>query len=89
MTREVRVPADLIAAWLDDPKGGIELVVPVKVDWPELRPTQGQMLENALAFADGRPAPHPDHSTFNVVLPWAVAAVIVERVLGRREESND
>lgn len=63
MTREVTVPAPDWAQ-ID----GVAAVVPVKVNWPELRLTESQVVANTLARLDNAPEPYPDHSTFYVVI---------------------
>lgn len=47
---------------------GVRAVIPVKVDWPELRLTEEQVLANAIALADGAEAPHPDRTYIEVVV---------------------
>lgn len=61
--RRITIPA---INW--DEVVGNTAIVPVKLDWPELRLTNHQMLENAYAVADGREAPHPDPSYVEIVL---------------------
>lgn len=54
---------------------GQQHVVPVKVDWPELRLTDDQIAENALALAAGVDAPHRDRSMFTVEVTMRLARV--------------
>lgn len=48
---------------------GINAVVPVKVDWPELRLTDAQIVANGLAQEFGYERPHPDHAIIEVEIP--------------------
>lgn len=64
--RTIRIPADDIRLATQSP--GRCVVVPVKVDWPELQLTEAQIVQNALAFAEGKPRPFPDRSVFQVEL---------------------
>ena len=59
--REIRIPAP---DW--DDIAGVAAIIPVKVDWPELRLTDDQIVANAVAMADGADPPFPDHSFFTV-----------------------
>lgn len=61
--RSVRIPP---VDW--DAVAGRALVVPVKVDWPELRLNEGEIIANAIALVDGKPQPYADNSIFDVVL---------------------
>ena len=47
---------------------GARAVIPVKVDWPELRLTEQQMLENAFAVAHGHEPVWYDASIFEVII---------------------
>lgn len=55
---------------VNGPMVGRSLIVPVCVDWPELRLTEEQMLANAVAIANGQPPPFPDPSIFDIELPY-------------------
>lgn len=61
--REVRVSAP---DWSE--VHGLHAVIPVIVDWPELRLTRDQILANAVADADGQPRPFPNQAIFAVVI---------------------
>lgn len=45
---------------------GAYAVIPVLVDWPELRLTEEQVLANAIAHANGEDTPFPDPSYIEV-----------------------
>lgn len=47
---------------------GKSVSIPVKVDWPELRLTQDQVMANAVADADGEERPYPDNSYIEIVI---------------------
>jgi hypothetical protein len=69
--RVIVIPAEAIKATRNGSPHipGAYVVVPVKVDWPELRLTESQIIENAVALANGQPEPHDDNSVFLVQLP--------------------
>lgn len=67
--RSVRIPA---VNW--DEVLGARAVVPVKVDWPELRLTLDQITANAVADLNGEPRPFPDHSIFYIEIDRPVPA---------------
>jgi len=58
-----------IPQWLANPVGRY-LVVPVRVDWPELRLTEDQVMANAVACAAGQAPPFPDPASFDVALDF-------------------
>lgn len=58
--RRIRLPDGILDAALKDGPLGRSLVVPVRVDWPELQLTEAQIVANAVARANGQPAPHPE-----------------------------
>lgn len=67
--REIRIPADiLLKARIDSGLGGMCVLYPVCVDWPELRLTEAQAIANAFARAYNQPEPYPDHSIFAIRL---------------------
>lgn len=47
---------------------GARAVIPVKVDWPELRLTENQIVANAIARAAGGDHPFPDRSFIEVII---------------------
>lgn len=47
---------------------GRRAVIPVKVDWPELRLTEHQLVVNAFANAYDLEPPYPDNTFFDVVI---------------------
>ena len=61
MTRSVRIPP---IDW--GSVDGVRVVVPVKVDWPELQLTEDQVMANAVASVSGADLPYPDRSIFAV-----------------------
>jgi hypothetical protein len=63
--RTIVIPIEPIHRWLANPIGR-RVVVPVKVDWPELQLTVDQVVQNAIAIAYGQPRPHEDKSIFDV-----------------------
>src|SRR5438128_281296 len=63
--REIRIPS---IDWSE--VQGARAVVPVKVDWPELRLTDKQVWANALALVFGDEIPYPDQSYIEVVIEW-------------------
>lgn len=69
--RYIRIDAEAIRLLLLGP--GELLEVPVTVDWPELRLTDAQQVENAAALAAGRDRIHPDQQTFSVLLERPVS----------------
>jgi hypothetical protein len=62
--RKIVIPWHL---W-DQPFEGTALVIPVKVDWPELQLSEAQHVANAFASVAGRPTPYPDLTVFSVRL---------------------
>ncbi|MCU0521434.1 MAG: hypothetical protein MUF84_12160 [Anaerolineae bacterium] len=62
--RQVRLPL-----LKDVPEGGAYVAVPVLVNWPELEPTEEQMMANMVARVMGREEPYPDHRFFTVLIP--------------------
>lgn len=63
MMRQIKIPA---VNW--DEVVGDSALVPVKLDWPELRLTQDQVVANAVAKANGRDEPYPDPSFVVIVV---------------------
>lgn len=58
MTRRIVIPREHTALILErDDLAGQSIVVPVLVNWPELQLSEDQILANALAAIEGRPAP--------------------------------
>jgi hypothetical protein len=47
-------------------KGGRYACVAVRVDWPELRLTESQLLANAVARVNDQPLPFDDNSFFSI-----------------------
>lgn len=48
---------------------GTHVLLPVRVDWPELRLTEEQILANAAALAFGKEQPYPNNQIFFVQIP--------------------
>ncbi len=65
--REIRLPQ---IDWSEIQ--GVAAVIPVKVDWPELRLTEEQMLVNSMALCVGWEAPYPDRSFIDVIVPLPI-----------------
>jgi hypothetical protein len=63
--RTIRLSLSDIDRWGRD-GAGKSLVLPVRVDWPELRLTEDKLLANAVCRVDGREEPFPDNSVFCV-----------------------
>lgn len=70
--RTIEIPQRFIDRVARGPIAGRCLVVPVAVNWPELRLTEAQLLANAVALANGEREPYPDPSIFSIKLPWAL-----------------
>ena len=66
--REVVIPIEVLRQWAEG-QHALTVEIPVAVDWPELKLTESQMLENAMATAAGLDRPHQDPSIFTIVLP--------------------
>lgn len=66
--RNVTVPFEAVEAALSPDHPGEYIVVPVMVDWPELRLTEEQTLANALALAYDEEPPFPRRDVFEVRL---------------------
>ena len=45
---------------------GMNICFPVRVNWPELRLSEAQIVANSFAIAYGQERPYPDNSLFNV-----------------------
>ena len=68
--RTIKVPEWVIKQAVNGPFIGRVLHMPVHVDWPELQLTEGQVVANSIAFADGEPSPYPNLSMFIIELPY-------------------
>ena len=79
---QIVIPRDLWERLGDRINMGCSVTIPVKVDWPELRLTEGQMMANAVAMSAGHARPYPDKSIFNVVIPYP------RELLGRLRSSD-
>ena len=64
--RAIRIPAKLLAEPLK--WGAKRRVITVKVDWPELRLTEDQIVANVLATVHGAERPYPDLSFISIEL---------------------
>ena len=86
MTRTVTIPQTAIFKAAYGPVEGRALLVPVQVDWPELRLTEQQRFENAIWRSlphRTTPIPHHDHSIFDVQLPYLSPDLLIELRKGR------
>lgn len=70
--RKIVIPAKWIHEAIDDATPGCAVVGSVVVDWPELRLTEDQIVANAIAWANGQPAPYPDPSIIAIEIPKIV-----------------
>ena len=70
--RTIKLPASAISHILTTPpQGRGNWIIPVEVNWPELRLTESQMLANAAWSASGGhgPRPFPNLCIFDVEIP--------------------
>ncbi len=70
--RAVKIPADVLRRMHTEPMHGRAMLVPVQVNWPELRLTESQRLANAIWSSGDRRTerPFPDHSIFDIEIPY-------------------
>ncbi len=72
MRRIICLPEVFIRQAVFGPYEGRCIRVPIKVDWPELRLTDDQILANSIARLDGQPLPYSDNSVFDIELSYLV-----------------
>lgn len=80
MSRTIRVSGYQYLTWLRV-GGGATCILPVKVDWPELRLTLDQITANSLALAAGEEPLFPDHTLINIEIdrgPMKVWVVTID-----------
>ena len=65
--REIIIKASWLKAAYNNTLGKA-LVIPIHVNWPELRLTEEQILANAVAVAYDKEMPYPDPALISLVL---------------------
>lgn len=68
--REIKIPIERIKKWIEKPEG-IALVIPVIVNWQELKLTEDQQIANCIAEVNGKRKPYEDNSIFDVVITYS------------------
>ena len=63
--RTVKIPIKRIVEYINNPSG-VSLVIPVIVNWPELKLTESQIIANSIALVNGEPIPFNDNSIFQI-----------------------
>jgi hypothetical protein len=66
--RHIRIPRAVIERAISPTLFCKHVVMPVKVDWPELQLTDEQQLTNSAARVNGQEPPFPDQSVFDIEL---------------------
>lgn len=66
--RRITIPEATVELAASTELKGRSVIVPVKLDWPELQLTHDQIVANAVARAEGLPDPHPDLSIVSIEL---------------------
>ena len=68
--RTITIPPEVMLKAVNGPIRGTCVEFAVAVDWPELTLTEAQIMENAIAWANGFPHPHPDQQIFSIQVPY-------------------
>ncbi len=69
--KRITVPmAAMSEYWRQVSPVGRSMIVVVRLDWPQLRLTENQLVQNSVARALGHEPPHPDPALIEIELPY-------------------